>query len=141
MSAPLRLVPEAEPDAATARTIEAGLDAYNDSIAPGGDWNSLWIIGRDEAGSPRAGLRGVTAYDWLFVIWLWVAEEHRRQGVGSRLLSDAETIARERGCGGCYLDTFSFQAPAFYERCGYREFGRLNDFPRGHSRIWLFKRL
>ena len=141
MSAPLRLIPEAEPDAATARAIEAGLDAYNDSIAPGGDWKSLWIIGRDEAESPRAGLRGVTAYDWLFVIWLWVAEPFRRQGVGSRLLSGAEAIARERRCSSCYLDTFSFQAPEFYKRHGYHEFGRLEDFPPGHARIWFSKTL
>jgi hypothetical protein len=38
------------------------------------------------------------------------------------------------------LDTFTFKALKFYERLGYREFGRLDDFPPGHSRICLTKR-
>jgi len=82
----------------------------------------------------------VVAYEWVFVRWLWVAEPFRNKGIGSRLLERAEALARESGCRGVYLDTFTFQAPKFYERHGYREFGRLDDFPSGHSRIWLAKR-
>jgi len=140
-SSPLQLTSETAPDQATARAISAGLDAYNDSMAPGGNWKPLWIVGRDDAGSVQAGLRGVTDYGWLFVIWLWVAEPYRRQRVGSQLLLDAEAIARERRCSHSYLDTFSFQAPEFYKRRGYQEFGRLEGFPPGHARIWLSKTL
>jgi GNAT superfamily N-acetyltransferase len=140
-SSPLLLTTETEPDPATAHSISDGLDAYNNSIVPGGDWKPLWIVGRDGDGSVQAGIRGVTEFDWLFVIWLWVAEPYRRKGVGSRLLSGAEAIARERRCSSCYLDTFSFQAPEFYKRQGYQEFGRLEDFPPGHARIWLRKAL
>jgi hypothetical protein len=39
------------------------------------------------------------------------------------------------------VDTFGFQAPEFYRKLGYREFGRLDDFPAGHSRSWLTKAL
>ena len=138
----LLLTTETEPDKATAHAISNGLDAYNNSAVPGGDWKSLWIVGRDGAGTVQAGLRGVTAFNWLFVEWLWVAEPFRRQGVGSQLLSGAEAIARERRCSSSYLDTFSFQAPEFYKRQhGYEEFGRLEDFPPGHARIWLRKAL
>ena len=56
-------------------------------------------------------------------------------------MSEAEGAARQQGCRGAYLDTATFQAPKFYERLGYREFGRPVDFPPGHSRIWLVKRL
>jgi len=137
----LLLTTETEPDKATVDAISDGLGEYNNSAVPGGDWKSLWIVGRDGAGTVQAGLRGVTAFNWLFVEWLWVAERFRRQGVGSRLLSGAESIARERRCSSCYLDTFSFQAPEFYKRHGYEEFGRLEDFPPGHARIWLRKAL
>ena len=97
-------------------------------------------VGRDAAGTVQSGLRYIAALEWLFVNWLWVAAPYRRTGEGSRLLLAAETDAREAGCRGVYLDTFSFQAPKFYEKLGFREFGRIADFPEGHSRIWLMKR-
>jgi predicted N-acetyltransferase YhbS len=81
------------------------------------------------------------SFDWLLINWLWVAEPYRKIGIGSRLLLGAEAAARERHCRGVYLDTFTFQAPQFYARHGYREFGRLSDYPPGHARIWLSKAL
>ena len=45
-----------------------------------------------------------------------------------------------RGCAGVRLDTTSFQAPDFYKRHGYTEFGRIDGYPPGHARIWLMKR-
>jgi hypothetical protein len=35
----------------------------------------------------------------------------------------------------------SFQAPDFYRKLGYEEFGRLDDFPPGHSRLFFRKNL
>ena len=40
-----------------------------------------------------------------------------------------------------YLDSFSFQAPTFYAKLGYREFGRLKEFPAGYDRVWMTKAL
>jgi len=53
----------------------------------------------------------------------------------------AEDEARHRGAKNAYLDTFSFQAPDFYKKHGYRVFGELQDFPPGHQRHFLTKRL
>jgi hypothetical protein len=49
--------------------------------------------------------------------------------------------ARWRGARNAYLDTFSFQAPDFYQRHGYRVFGELVDFPPGHTRYYMTKQL
>jgi hypothetical protein len=59
---------------------------------------------------------------------------------GQELLHLAEARARERGCHSVWLDTFSFQAPEFYPKFGYREFGRL-DYPPDQQRISFQKRL
>lgn len=40
-----------------------------------------------------------------------------------------------------WLDTFEFQASAFYERLGYECFGVLNDHPIGHTYYFMYKRL
>ena len=138
---PLTLAAEASPDEATIRAISDGLNEYSARFAPATDWSPHWIVGRDAVGAVRAGVRYIIAYDWLFVHWLWVANPYRKQGIGSKLLMSAEVAARERGCRGAYLDTFTFQAPEFYPRHGYREFARLDDFPPGHTRIWLSRSL
>jgi len=137
----LTLAAETSPSEATVRAIEAGLNAHSGSVGLNTDWSPRWIIGRDADGGVQAGIRFVAAFEWLFVNWLWVAEPYRKHGVGSELMGAAEAAAREQGCRAAYLDTFTFQAPKFYERLGYREFGRLSDFPPGHSRIWFSKAL
>ena len=53
----------------------------------------------------------------------------------------AEALARERDLVGLWLDTFSWQAPGFYERLGFIEVGRIPDHPPGEARIFLAKRL
>jgi len=53
----------------------------------------------------------------------------------------AEAIARAHGCVGIWLDTFSFQARGFYEKLGFAVFGTMEDFPPGHQRFFLQKRL
>jgi GNAT superfamily N-acetyltransferase len=87
-----------------------------------------------------AGLVGITHWNWLSIRYLWVAEPLRRQGLGRKLIRMAEREARVRGCDHVHLDTYSFQALPFYERLGYSVFGRLEDFPPGHAKIFLQKR-
>jgi hypothetical protein len=58
-----------------------------------------------------------------------------------QLLTLAEDEARQRGAKNVYLDTFSFQAPDFYKQHGYQVFGELEDFPPGHERYFLTKKL
>lgn len=128
-----------EVDEDIADMIGEGLDEYN--VAKGGPYNhqELWILARDDDGSVLGGLKGNTGYSWMFVDWLWVSPENRKGGLGSQLLAKAEAIAHERGCLGAYLETFSFQAPEFYKRHGFQEFGRIDDYPPGHATIWLKK--
>lgn len=60
---------------------------------------------------------------------------------GRRLLALIEQEGRQRGAKNAYLDTFSFQAPGFYAKLGYRVFGTLTEFPSGHQRCFLTKAL
>jgi len=87
------------------------------------------------------GVIGETHWDWLYVNLMWVREDLRGCGYGHRLLELAEDEARERGAKNAYLDTFSFQAPGFYQQHGYTVFGELKNFPTGHQRYYLTKEL
>ena len=87
------------------------------------------------------GLHGGTGFSYLHVDLLFVPENMRRAGIGRKLLTGAEAEALRRGCDAVWLDTFSFQARGFYERLGYTVYGTLEDYPAGHSRFFLTKRL
>lgn len=131
---------EDDPAPATVAAISDGLSAFNDRAAGPAEARPLWTVARDRDGQVVGGLRGITFWGWLFVAWLWVAEGQRGQGLGAALLRAAEDEARRRGCRGAFVDTYGFQAPGFYARQGYREFGRLEDLPPGGVRIWLARR-
>lgn len=122
------------------RAISAGLGSFNVARAGERDYRKLNLILR-QGETVVGGLIGHSSRRWLFVEMLWVDESLRGQGWGSRLLAQAEALARERNCIGAYLDTYSFQAPAFYLRHGYAVFGELADFPPPHRRLFLHKRL
>jgi GNAT superfamily N-acetyltransferase len=80
-------------------------------------------------------------WQWLTVDTMWVHPDHRGTGLGSALLAAVEDQARERGCRWAKLNTWDFQAPGFYERCGYAEYGREVDYPPGHVNILMRKDL
>lgn len=87
------------------------------------------------------GLVGATNLGWLHIRILSVPANRRQLGIGRELMDRAEAIARHRGCQASWVDTFSFQAPGFYEKLGYRRFGDLPDYPPGYDRLFYWKRL
>ncbi len=121
--------------------ILSALNHYNLANAPDPKFQMLGLLLKSDAGETIGGLWGRSAYEWLFVELLVVPESLRGRGIGTRLMQQAEAVARERGLTGVWLDTFAFQALSFYEKLGYTVFGELKDHPRGISQYWLQKRL
>ena len=54
----------------------------------------------------------------------WVRADQRGTGIGSQLISRFEHAAAERGARRVFVTSFTFQAPGFYEKHGYREIFR-----------------
>lgn len=103
---------------------------------------ALDVYALDARGELLGGLVGETYWGWLAIDYLWVSEEHRRNGLGSLLILEAETIAIEqRDCRWAKVSTFSFQAPEFYQKLGYDIIGQMDDYPPGESMYWLKKTL
>jgi GNAT superfamily N-acetyltransferase len=122
------------------RAIIKGLMAYNTRAVGRWDFKKISITLRHR-GAIVGGLSADTYLAWMFIALFWVDEKYRGKGFGSKIMRAAEEQARKRGVKHAYVDTFSFQAPGFYKKHGYREFGRLDDFPPGHHRSWLTKAL
>ena len=121
--------------------IGGGITEFNTQQAGDDEGRNLCFVLRGPDQEILGGVIGATYWDWLSIDLMWVKDELRGRGYGRRLLKLAEDEARQRGARNAYLDTFSFQAPEFYKRNGYRVFGELGDFPAGHRRYFLTKRL
>ncbi|QYJ95880.1 GNAT family N-acetyltransferase [Shewanella spartinae] len=95
----------------------------------------------NETGEMNAGLSARTFGNWLMIDNFWVSESLRGQQIGSRMLEEAERIARERGCIYATLDTLNFQARPFYEARGYRLEWTQEQYPKTGCKYFMTKTL
>lgn len=130
-----------DPEESAWGIIGRGVGRYNREQAGDNHFQRLCFVLQTPDQEIIGGVLGETYWEWFYIDLLWVKDELRGQGYGHRLLTIAEQEARQRGAKNAYLDTFSFQAPDFYKQHGYQVFGELHDFPPGHQRYFLKKRL
>ncbi len=104
---------------------------------------SVVLAAHDDNKQLVGGLAAHCSYGWLLIKSLWVDDSLRRSGIGTRLMIEAEHVARSVNCHGIWLDTSSAGARRFYLSLGYHEFGRLDNLPgqlpEGHQRWFLRK--
>lgn len=103
--------------------------------------NGITISLKNNKSETVGGLYGWTIASWLHVDILWVKEEIRGQGYGKKLLLAAEQEAVKRGCCYSELETYSFQAPSFYQKLGYAIFGAIDGVTNNHKWYFLKKNL
>lgn len=123
------------------KSIYEGLLRYNLERLEDKSPKDLGVFLKDDHGNIIAGLTGTTHGNWLLIKFLWVGESLRGRHIGSDILQQAEEKARERGCKFAFLDTFSFQAPLFYLKHGYREVFALEEYPLIGKRHYFKKNL
>lgn len=116
-----------------------GLRAFNVGIIGEPNVQPVDVFVRDERSRIVGGLVGEIKWRWLYVAKLWLSEELRGRGLGTRLMAEAERFAWEQGCLGIHLDTFEYQALPFYQKLGYEQFGTLEGFPPGYRQYYLKK--
>jgi GNAT superfamily N-acetyltransferase len=130
-----------EADQALARRLIDEIDRFNMETTGVREVHE-YVLTEHDAGGELAG--GAYGWCWGGMCWLealWVREDRRRSGLGTRLLHAVEAQARAQDCAQVALDTHTFQAPGFYARHGYDTVGRLADYPAGHDKLLLRKRL
>ena len=126
-----------------AEIIGDGLGAYNDAQTKLPD--TYIKLNRklvDEDGRLAAGIvAGVDGWNTGYIHVLWVEEQYRRQGLGTRLLRRFERNAKEKGA---YMilafSVFDWQTE-FFEKHGYTAVGVLEDCPKGHRCCQMQKML
>ena len=141
MSENYRIVLEEKPEDSAWGIIGRGVATYNRNQAGDNQFQRLCYVLRDPKGEVVGGVLAEVYWDWLYIDLLWIDGSLRRNGYGTSLMTRIEEQARQLGAKNAYLDTFSFQAPAFYENLGYQSFGELGDFPEGMKRFFMKKAL
>ena len=114
---------------------------YNRSNREPSKSEPLNIYAEDEMGNLMAGMVAETFGNWLEIEYLYVRDDLRRQGFGSKILEMAEKESKTRGCKYSVVNTFNFQAPNFYEKHGYKEVFALKEYPYTGERYYYTKEL
>ena len=137
----LQLKIDHAPEPSDTGFLLARLIEYNTQKTNVPNGRELAIFIRDAKRAIAAGIYGGTWGGWLEIFYLWVREDTRGMGIGSRLLLTAEHEAIARGCHHSLVETYDFQAPGFYGKLGYQVFCVLDGMPDKQTRFYLKKKL
>lgn len=77
-------------------------------------------------------ISGATFFSEVYIDELVVLESHRNKNIGTQLIEKVEDYYKDKGFNNMNTCTNEFQAPKFYEKCGFKlEFIRENkDNPK-----------
>lgn len=126
-------------------TISEGIQSFNkkhlpDDIVFEKDINFA-VFAKDDNGEVLGGIRATAFWNYCIIELLWLSEEARGLGLGSKLIQCAEDYAIDNGFKYMRTETLSFQAKPFYQKMGYKVFGELPNYPEGHTTYCLVKEL
>lgn len=116
-------------DPALDKRLSDELDKYNASATPEVPPAEELTVQVIESGELVAGASGWTWGLAAGIGMTWVREDKRGTGLGADLMASFENEARNRGSAHVFVTSFTFQAPGFYERLGYREIFRWESVP------------
>lgn len=135
------IILEESPDPQDLQRVKGGLANYTIQKSGFGKTKKLVLLAKDTQNAVVGGLSGFTFGGWFHIEILWVDENIRGAGLGKSLIARAEKEAAERGCRVVNVETFSFQAPEFYRKLNYEQFGEVKGIGNDHKVIFFRKTL
>ena len=123
------------------KVLSAGMLRYHRELGHPRTSETINIFLKDSKHQVHGGIIGTVLWNGLEINSLWVAESLRGQNYGRKLVEALEKEGEKRGCTLIYTNTFTWQAPGFYEKLGFKSYGQLDNFPPGNSLIYYSKNL
>jgi len=105
----------------------------------GSRYEEINLTIKDDDGRIFGGMLAILCWNWIEVDILWIDKSLRGMGYGTRLLNLIENIAKEKSCTFIKLNTFSFQAPEFYQKNGYNVVAIFEEAPIGSNHYYFKK--
>lgn len=121
--------------------LEDRIYEHNSAAINRNDGHLFSIVIKDGDQNIVAGVAGWTWAAACEITNLWVSDHERKKGMGKKLLGAAEEEARKRGCEQILVRSYSFQAPHFYQKNGFKIEHIVDGFPEGHQYYFLLKQL
>lgn len=108
------------------KLINEGFTKYDKAFDLSPNYKEFSFIAKEN--DEVAGiLTGKCLHDEVKISDLIVTEKFRKNGIGSKLLKSVEEYFSDKNYTSISLTTYDFQAPKFYEKCGFElEFVREN---------------
>ncbi|MEO0589623.1 MAG: GNAT family N-acetyltransferase [Pseudomonadota bacterium] len=133
-----------ETDAPTAKDATAALEvlrSFTRASVPKLDNHDYALLLKKEDGTLVGGLIAQSRWGGFHIAILALADGLRGHGFGSSMMKKAEAEARKRGCQHLWLDTYAYQAKAFYERHGFEVYGQIDGPEPYYPHYFMIKRL
>ncbi len=105
------------------------------------NYDEFCFVAEDDEGQLLGAITGRAYYNEVHIGDLIIGKEHRKSGIGRKLVEEVENTYKGKGYEKITLTTFGFQAPEFYKKLGYEtEFVRVDKEPK-LSKYFLAKPL
>jgi len=130
-----------EPNPEDKQVMVEGMLAYHASKGHVRKSETFSVVIKDQSEKLLGCVMVSFMWNGMSIQSLWVDDAVRGQGLGKKLMAMAEEEGVKRGCTIAYTDTFTWQAPGFYEKLGYKIYGKLEGFPEGNALSYYCKKL
>lgn len=140
-AAPAHIQPRHDLSVTEIDRLEDRLYDHNRRATGRADGRGLAFVAVDAQGIQIGAIAGYSWAGMSEIKQLWVDEVQRGRGLGRRLLEAAVAEAIVRGCQSVLAMSYDFQAPGFYEKCGFDRAAELTGWPPGHTHIVLRRQL
>ncbi len=128
-----------------AKRISQGIIDYNNAKIPNLEpieaEVKFFVFSKNNSGEVTGGIRATCFWNTLHIELLWLSNDCRGKGIGSKLITSAENFAKQNMCENVFVETTSWQAKPFYEKMGYNHIATLNGKPKGYATHYLTKSL
>jgi N-acetylglutamate synthase-like GNAT family acetyltransferase len=127
------------PKSETIKQIRNGLIAHNVENSTIAEGENLAIKAVSDDGKV---VGGIIAWQWggcLEIEYLWVSENVRGHKLGTELLKQLESLLSEHHHKIIITSTFSFQAPEFYLKSGFKITDEVTGYPNNVKKYFLKK--
>lgn len=129
-----------DPNSEESKPIEDGITEYGlsqvNGIAP-----KKWAFHAVEAGEIVGGAIGRVHFSQFYLDNIWVKEEFRSEGLGTKIHESVVACAKQCACQRIQLNTLNEKAIGFYTRLNYEILATIEGYVDGFNLYYMAKKI